>query len=298
MTNKRYLITGSGGQLADTFTRRLKAQKLDVVAKTIDELDITRRESLDAAVDEARPDVILNCAAYNFVDQAESEPKEAYAVNVTAVQDLAGICKERGLFLVHYGTDYVFDGTKSAPYTEMDRPNPLNVYGRTKLEGERAVIASKLQDFLVLRLSWVFGPGKMNFLYKLEQWAENSDSLKIAVDEISVPTYTEDVVDVTLAAMEKGLTGLYHAVNTGSCSRYKLAEHYFGLKGIERELIPASASVFASKAKRPLYSALSNGLISKELGIKIPTWEDALERYVKNELSPGNPATRCPGRDP
>ncbi|MFH2129746.1 MAG: sugar nucleotide-binding protein, partial [bacterium] len=203
-TNRKILILGSAGQLAKAFISTLEERGLDFVAPVESESSITDFDQISRLLDKTKPGIVINCAAYNAVDAAEEDPETALLVNSRAVENLAQQCEKRSLFLVHYGSDYVFDGNKGDLYTEEDDPNPLNVYGRSKLEGEVAV-REIMSRYLVFRLSWVIGPGTQNFLHKLSGWAEQNRILKISADEVSVPTFTDDVVKVTLLALEKGL---------------------------------------------------------------------------------------------
>lgn len=280
--NKKFFITGGGGQLAKEFIRSLDGRGLDYFAPRKNELDITDFDKVRAAVDDCRPDVLINCAAYNHVDSAEEHPERAFSVNSGAVRHLAAVCKKENIFLVHFSSDYVFDGEKNEPYTEEDRPNPLNVYGRSKLEGEEAV-RETLENFLIFRLSWVFGNGDQNFLYRLSRRIEGKESLEVASDEVSVPTFTEDVVKAVLPAPEKGLTGTYHLVNGGRCSRYEWAKYYCQRKEIGTEIRPVPSDHFAAKAKRPRFSCMSNGKICAALNISMPSWQDAVDRIVRRQ---------------
>jgi dTDP-4-dehydrorhamnose reductase len=183
--------------------------------------------------------------------------------------------------MVHFGSDYVFDGMKeNALYSENDPANPLNEYGKSKLSGEERVIRECRQS-LVFRLSWVFGAGQQNFIYKLKTWAQNSEYLKIACDEFSVPTYTHTVVDITLKALQQGLTGRYHLTNSGFCSRYEWAKQILKQTGIAKFIRPVSMDSFTLPAKRPKFSAMSNGKISSLLHVSIPAWEDALISFLR-----------------
>jgi len=282
INNKKFLITGANGQLAQAFISSLTKQEMNYLAPPENQLDITNADQVRAVIDEYQPDILLNCAAYNFVDKAEDEPEAAFKVNSEAVSILALACEESNTFLVHFSTDYVFDGKKNDLYTEEDQPNPINIYGLSKLRGEE-VVRGQLEHFLIFRLSWVFGAGRQNFLYKLLQWAEGKESLQVVSDEISVSTFTEDVVNVVLLALEKGLKGTYHLTNSGQCSRYEWAKYYFDKKGIDTKIRPVSSDHFITKAKRPLNSPMSNKKICDALGISIPTWQDAVNRYVDRE---------------
>lgn len=277
--DKTFLIIGSGGQLAKEFALFLMKNGNKYSAPGEKELDITDPKELDLVIRQLKPDVILNCAAYNAVDKAEEDQKTAFKVNAEAVEDLALLCKKYGIFLVHFSSDYVFDGKKNNIYIETDETNPLNVYGKSKLAGEEAII-KHLDNYLVLRLSWVFGKGTQNFLHKLSQWVKQKKVLKVSSDEISVPTYTEDVVSATFLALERGLKGLYHLTSTGYCSRFELAKYYIEKMGFDCEVIPVPLASFNIRTPRPLFSAMSNQKLSKELKIIIPGWRDEVDKYI------------------
>ena len=279
---KKYLVTGSNGQLARAFIRRLTERSMDFLAPAESALDITEPGSVGRICREYRPDVILNCAAYNLVDRAEDEPEVAMRVNATGPQVLARAAADHGARLVHFGSDYVFDGQKqNGLYTEADATNPLNEYGRSKLRGEE-LVEEETEDFLVLRLSWVYGEGTQNFIHKLLSWASTKEHLSIVCDEFSVPTYTYTVADVTLNALESGLeSGFYHLTNSGYCSRFEWARQVLRLSGINKFIRPVSMTSFRLPATRPGFSAMSNKRISEALGIDIPNWEDALRSFME-----------------
>ncbi len=277
----KYLITGRNGQLAQAFIRRFEEQSLNFSAPDESRLDITNGAAVGEAVAAFRPDVIINCAAYNLVDKAEQERDRAFAANASGPQQLAKAAARHKAVLVHFGSDYVFDGTKeNGLYTEDDRVHPLNEYGKSKRSGED-LIRESTGDYLIFRLSWVFGNGKQNFIHKLTEWAQTSQYLKIACDELSVPTYTDTVVSVTLKALEQGMTGLYHMTNSGFCSRYEWATSVLRQLGIKKFIRPVSMDVFNLPAKRPKFSAMSNASLSRALSIEIPTWEEAVESFLR-----------------
>ena len=289
MKNTKFLITGASGQLANSFISHLRGEGLRCLAPDEDQMDITDQARVQSAFEEHRPDVLINCAAFNQVDLAEEQPDLAYRVNSEAVRHLACACKQNDALLVHFSSDYVFDGRKGVPYTEDDRPDPVNVYGKSKLKGEEAV-SDVLDRYLIFRLSWVFGAGRQNFLYKLTQWASGRDTLEIVDDEYSVPTYTEDAVRAVLSALDKGLTGTYHLTNTGQCSRYEWAKYYAERSGISARIVPVPSGRFPSKAERPLFTCMSNGRLSQTLNTRIPDWRDAVGRFVERERKMKNAA--------
>ncbi len=275
----RILIAGANGQLGREFVGHLKDSNHSIYAPPEETFDIANIDIVHSIVSETKPDLILNCAAYNLVDKAEEELEVASRVNALGVKNLAIASRESHATLVHYGTDYVFDGTKEDWYDEDDIPNPVNVYGKTKLAGEQ-FLQAEFDDFLLLRLSWVFGRGKQNFLYKLTEWAEKNKVLKVVYDQISVPTYTEDIVTTTMNAIEKGLRGLYHLTNSGYASRYEVAKYFLDKRGYRNLVLPVDSRQFKTLAQRPFFTAMSNKKLSKELGLSIPSWMDAVDRFV------------------
>jgi len=278
----KYLITGRNGQLARSFIRTLEERSIDYMAPEESKLDITDFGIVSDAVNSLKPDVIINCAAYNFVDKAEQEKDVAFSVNAIGPQNLARAASKQRAMLVHFGSDYVFDGMKeNGLYGENDLVNPVNEYGKSKLAGEEN-ISAELDEHLILRLSWVFGSGQQNFIHKLLQWSKSNEWLKIACDEFSVPTSTQTVVDMTFRALEMELKGLYHLTNTGYCSRYEWARFIFNHLGIKKFIRPVSMDTFRLPAQRPKFSAMSNEKLSGCTNIRIPAWEDAVNSFLKD----------------
>ncbi len=277
----RVFITGSKGQLGGAFAARFARNGWDHAAADLDTLDIADADAVMDALMAYRPGLIINCAAYNLVDKAETEKEKAFAVNAEGTRNLAFAARKLEASFVHFGTDYVFDGAKAAPYTEDDKPNPLNNYGLSKLKGED--YARQAERALIFRLSWVFGQGGQNFIYKLREWAKKPGPLRISADEVSVPAYAEDVVTAVLEALKRGLSGTWHLTNTGCCSRYDWAKLVLKECGLGKELLPARMADFNLPARRPGYSAMSNAALSGELGIKIPGWEEAVGRFINEE---------------
>ena len=280
-----YLITGSSGQLAASFKMRLGSRSMDFLAPDESRCDITDRTCIRTLIESFQPQVIINCAAYNLVDKAEQDRDRAFQVNALGPRLLAEEARRSGAVLVHFGSDYVFDGLKQdGLYREMDAVSPLSEYGRSKLAGEAAVREVLGDRSLVFRLSWVFGEGKQNFIVKLLEWAAVQEYLRVACDEFSVPTWTETVVDVTLHALDQGVSGLYHLTNSGYCSRYEWAKAILRKKGVDKFIRPVSMDSFNLPAKRPKFSAMSNRTITNKLGISIPDWEETVDRFLGQEL--------------
>jgi dTDP-4-dehydrorhamnose reductase len=279
---KRFLVLGSTGQLGKAFQEVLRKEEKQHYFLSHQEVDITDTDKLKSCLERIKPAVLINCSAYNEVDLAETNPAQAFLVNAKAVENLAEISKKNNIFLIHYSTDYVFDGATQRPYAEEDLPCPLNKYGQSKLDGEKA-IQGILNDYLLFRVSWVFGRGERNFLAKAIKWASTQKEMKIAQDEISVPTFTEDIVQATVSAQKKGLVGLYHLTNTGYCSRCDWVRFFFEKKGFDNKIIPVSSDHFHLPAKRPKFSAMTNHKLSTLLKNNIPSWQEAVERFIQTD---------------
>ena len=279
----KYLVFGSKGQLGLEFCGYLGEKSIGVGRE---ECDISNLDRVMDVVSSVKPGVIINCAAYNLVDNAERMYSDAFKVNALGVRNVAYACKKVGAFLVHFSTDYVFDGTKKGMYTESDVPNPLNMYGKSKLLGEQLLKEELDSRYLLFRVSWVYGRGKRNFVYKVLNWAKSMEVLKIACDEFSVPTSTSTIVSCSLKALETGLEGLYHLVNTGFTSRYEWASKILTVFGVKRFVYPVHRSEFSLPALRPYFSAMDNSLISEELDLEIRHWEEELEKFYKCIGSP------------
>ena len=281
---RKVLITGASGQLGKEFVKVLSSKGIDFVALERKDLDITNFEKVYKTLKEINPFVVINCSAYNQVDLAETEILKAFSTNAIGPYNLAITCREINAKLIHYSTDYVFDGIKKGLYTEEDSPNPLNQYARSKLLGEE-LVKQVLEDYLILRVSWVYGEGRQNFIYKLLQWAKEREVLQIAFNEVSVPTYTGFIVEKTLKALEKGLTGIYHLVPRGYASRYEWAKLTLKLFRIEKVLIPVEKEIFNLPAKRPDFSAMSCAKIEKALGEEFEEWDEIYSKVYSNYVS-------------
>lgn len=279
----KILITGANGQLAREFQKTLTDFDHIFTARDKNSLDISNPDNVKEAVSLYKPEVILNCAAYNLVDKAEEDPDSAYKVNALGVKNLASICRQNSILFVHYSSDYVFDGAKQDFYTEDDEPNPINNYGKSKLSGEEFLL-QEADAFLLFRVSWVFGEGKQNFMYKLSEWAKKNRVLRIACDQVSVPTYAEDIASLTMFAINKGLRGVYHLTNSGYASRYEVARYFLESAGMDNLVLPVNSDYFPSPAKRPYFSAMSNLRISGDLNVTIPDWKIGIDRYIRKAI--------------
>ncbi|MEW6586872.1 MAG: dTDP-4-dehydrorhamnose reductase [Nitrospirota bacterium] len=280
----KILITGANGQLAAEFRKSLAESHFRLTALDRSQLDIADVNSVRGTLSSHKPDAVINCASYNFVDKAEDDYQSAFTTNAEGVKNLASECRKNGTLLVHYSTDYVFDGKKEDFYTEEDNPAPINKYGLSKLEGER-FLQEETDNFLLFRVSWVFGEGPQNFLYKLSGWARDKKILRVVCDQVSVPTYAGDIVNVTMFALGKDLKGVYHLTNSGYASRYEVARYYLEKLGLDNLVLPVTSEFFPTAAKRPYFSALSNQKLSQTLNIEIPDWRVGIDRYIEESMT-------------
>jgi dTDP-4-dehydrorhamnose reductase len=266
----RIVLTGPTGQVGSALSKT-RAGKGEVIALDRKQLDLQKPDV--AVIRIARPEVIINAAAYTAVDQAEDEPDLAHAVNAVAPGILAEEAKRAGALLVHFSTDYVFDGEKSTPYVEEDAPNPLNVYGRTKLAGEEAIRASGCRH-LILRTSWVYAPTGRNFLKAI---LSQTKPLRVVNDQFGAPTSNLMLARAVSRLVEKGGEGLYHLTAAGKTSWHGFASA--ALPG--RQIEAVSSSEYPVKARRPRNSVLDNAKIVRELGIRLPSWQEGLREVME-----------------
>jgi dTDP-4-dehydrorhamnose reductase len=279
----KILITGGRGMLASDLVRELEPAH-EVTAPGHRELDVTDARACAALIDAVRPDVVINAAALTNVDACETAETEAFAVNGHGAGNLAAACGPRGVALVHYSTDYVFDGTKRAPYVEEDPPNPRGVYARSKLLGEQ-LVQERAPEHLVLRISWVFGARGRNFIKTIVGAARAQPRLRVVDDQHGSPSYTRDLAAHTRVLVESGRRGIYHLTNQGSCSWYELAARaveWARLSGVE--VVPVTTSEFPRPAPRPANSVLANARLAREGFPLLRPWWEAAREYVEREL--------------
>lgn len=276
-----YLIIGKTGQLGQAFLGRLGQEAIAIGRQ---ELDLTEPGNAEKVLTIYRPQVVINCAAYNHVDQAENEPQLAFAVNALGVRELAQACARMRVFLVHFSTDYVFglDSQRGTPYTESDPPGPINVYGVSKLAGEYFV-RSIAPRHLVVRTCGLYGRlgsggKKTNFVEAILTQARSNQVLQVVSDQICSPTYVPDLVDAVLQCLHGGLTGLVHLVNEGAVSWYDFARAVVRYLGLSVEVQPIPSAARPSLARRPCYSALRSEYTDAP---RLRPWESALRQYLE-----------------
>jgi dTDP-4-dehydrorhamnose reductase len=289
----RILIAGAAGQVGRELQRSF-ADCGEVICHDCDTVDLADPDQVRAMVRNAAPQIILNAAAYTAVDRAESEPEAAMAVNSTAPKVLAEEARRSNALLVHYSTDYVFDGSKAEPWSETDQPNPLNVYGASKLAGEEAIhqVGGR---YLIFRTSWVYGPHGRNFLLTMLSLARERDELRIVDDQFGAPTSSIELADATSAIVRGVLdgrfgsaeswSGLYHMTCSGSTSWCGFASAIFSraaglLHGKVPAVKPVSSSEYITSAKRPRNSILSNEKLHVRFGVRLAPWEAALDAVI------------------
>ena len=270
----RILLTGRNGQVGWELERALAALG-EVIATDRSTLDLSVPGAIREAVRAARPEVIVNAGAYTAVDKAESEPELATRVNAAAPGILAEEAKKLGALLVHYSTDYVFDGAKQSPYREADAPHPLSHYGRSKVEGERAIAASGCRH-LVLRTSWVYSPRATNFYSLIRRKALAQEPMRMVDDQTSVPTPSVFLASHTMDLLRGGAEGLLHLVPSGQATRYQFARAVARALRSRSSVDPARTEDFPSPARRPAYSVLDNRKAAATLGAPLPAWEELL----------------------
>ncbi len=285
----RILLTGAGGQVGGELARLLPKQG-DVVAVDRAALDLADADAIVSFVRSVRPDLIVNAAAYTAVDQAERERDAAFAINARAPQLLADEARRAGAILLHYSTDYVFDGRADAPYTEDAPTGPLGVYGESKLEGERAVAASGAHA-LVLRTSWVYGLTGRNFLLTIRRLAAERDELRIVADQTGTPNWSHALAQATSQLIDFGLpalaerAGLYHLSAGGQTTWYGFARAIVG-DVVRPRVTPIATAEYPTPARRPAYGVLDCGRLAATFGIRLPDWQDSLSDCLAADRNP------------
>ncbi|MDT8899716.1 dTDP-4-dehydrorhamnose reductase [Anaeroselena agilis] len=281
----RLLITGGNGQLGRAFAALASMPDCQVLPLNSQELDVTDPRQLEDRFTKFPPDAVVHAGAYTAVDQAELEIDKAFRVNVVGTGNVAAACLKFCSKMVYISTDYVFDGSQNKPYTEFDRPNPLNVYGRTKLEGE--LLAARICPRLfVVRTSWLYGDGR-NFVRTILKLAQEQASLSIVNDQTGTPTYAMDLARGILSLIAGAGYGTYHMSNSGQCTWYEFAAAILRLAGANVTIKPVSTAESSRPAVRPRYSTLRNYMQELTGGDCFRPWEAALADYIK-QIKPGN----------
>ncbi len=278
----KILIAGCNGMLGSNLMQVFRPGH-DVVGVDLPELDITNPEQCLAVAKDLRPKVIINAAAFTRVDDCEAHPKEAFLVNGDGAGNLSRAAAESGALIVHYSTDYVFDGLKAQAYLEEDEINPQSVYGKSKLAGED-LVRRHCPNHLILRTSWMFGPG-VNFIRTIVSAAQKGTQLRVVNDQKGSPTYSKDLASYTLTMIASGCRATYHLTNSGSCTWFELASKALEWAGIRNvSITPVSTSEFKRPAPRPANSILANARLEREGFPLMRSWQAAAREYVMTEF--------------
>ena len=273
------LVTGSAGMLAKDLIPWLQNQGHEVIAPPEEKLDITSVRVVKDAVDSYGPKLIINCAAYTNVDLAEKQEHQALIINGVAVQNLCLLCQAHDIPLVHFSTDYVFDGTKASPYTIYDRTNPVNAYGRSKLLGEKYILWL-LSKFYLIRTSWLFGLHGKNFIETMLEIGQKQKQVSVVTDQKGCPTWTRHLAETTASLIQTGRYGLYHATNSEPTTWFDFTKEIFRLSNISTEVLPVTSEQFPRPARRPKNSILDMFPLKDVLGKEMPSWKEALKEYI------------------
>lgn len=271
-------ILGGRGMLGSDLVSVLVKNGHSVRVLDLPEFDITKGDHLARAMDGAQ--VVVNCAAFTNVDQAEKQFDTALAVNGRAVGALGAAAKARGAFVVHISTDFVFDGRQTRPYVETDPPNPINAYGRSKLEGERALQHSACAH-AILRVQWSYGSHGANFISKIQERARTGAELKVVDDQVGAPTWTADMARAIAVLVRDRREGLYHFANSGYASRFEVARFIAAQLNLPTKITPCASEAFPTPALRPKNSSFDTSKIQAILDAPIRSWQDALTEFLR-----------------
>ncbi|MFV0363176.1 MAG: dTDP-4-dehydrorhamnose reductase [Suipraeoptans sp.] len=277
----KILVTGSKGQLGYDVINELTKRGHSFVGVDVEEMDITNEDKVREVILSSGVDAVIHCAAYTAVDKAEDEIEIVRKINAAGTGYISKCCKELNIKMMYISTDYVFDGEGEKPWQPDDtNRKPLNAYGQTKYEGELAV-EENLDKYFIVRIAWVFGVNGNNFIKTMLKLSENNSEIKVVNDQIGSPTYTYDLSRLLVDMIETDKYGRYHATNVGLCSWYDFACEIFKQSGRDVKVIPVTSDEFPSKAKRPHNSRMDQSKLKENGFTPMPTWQDALERYLK-----------------
>ena len=288
----KILLTGRTGQVGWELHRCL-APLGEVLAPERAALDLARPDTVAAMVRSLRPDVIVNAAAYTAVDRAEGDPEACFTVNAGSVAVLAQEAARLGALLVHYSTDYVFDGAKRSPYVESDPTAPINTYGRSKLEGEQHIARSGCRS-LILRTSWVYAMRGSNFVLTMLRLARERPQLRVVNDQVGAPTWARDIAQATRVALSRPapLEGLFHVSSGGATTWFEFARRIFALSGLATPVVPIPTSEYPTPAARPAYSVLDSNCFAAATGLRIGAWGERLQACMSESDSADSGRTR------
>ena len=280
----KILVTGVKGQLGHDVVKECEKRGIEAVGVDVEEMDITDAAAVEKGIRESKADAVIHCAAYTAVDAAEDHADLCRKVNAEGTENIAKVCGELGLKLLYLSTDYVFDGQGERPWQPDDERKPLNVYGQTKYEGELAV-QKYAEKYFIVRIAWVFGVNGKNFIKTMLRLGEQNGRVSVVDDQVGSPTYTYDLSVLLVDMIQSDRYGIYHATNEGLCSWYEFACEIFRQAGMNVEVTPVKSTEFPAKAKRPQNSRMSKDKLEENGFSRLPSWQDALGRYLK-EIRP------------
>ena len=275
----KILVTGVKGQLGYDVVNEAEQRGIESVGVDIEEMDITDASQVDQVIKSGHYDAVVHCAAWTAVDKAEEMVDVCRKVNAEGTANIAKVCAELDIPMMYFSTDYVFDGEGVRPWEEYDERHPLNVYGQTKYEGELAV--EKLKKFFIVRIAWVFGKNGNNFIKTMLRLGKEKGAVSVVNDQIGSPTYTYDLARLVVDMIQTDAYGIYHATNEGLCSWYEFACEIFKQAKMDVAVTPVDSDAFPAKAKRPKNSRMNRSELDKHGFTRLPSWQDALSRYLK-----------------
>jgi len=282
----KVLVTGIGGQLGYDIFNSLQSEHVDIYGVDKLRLNLSEFDKVKDYIMKLRPDVVIHCAAYTNVDLAEENENFCRLINVEATANIAETCSEINAKMVYFSTDYVFSGKGDKPHEVESPTEPLSVYGHTKLAGEREVL-SRLQKCFIIRTSWSYGLNGNNFVKTMLRLGQSKSVVDVVNDQFGSPTYTKDLASLVIEMIETDKYGVYHVTNEGYCSWAELAEAIFDIAGYATKVVPIHASEYSTLATRPQNSRLSKTRLDESGFSRLPSWQDALNRYLKELRTKG-----------
>ncbi len=280
------ILGGNNGLLGQSLAHILKREGWAVLTPDRTELDFFEPDQVQNYIQNYQVDIVLNGIGYTRVDTAEEEQDQAFRLNRDLPKILGAVCRKEDIYLLHYSTDYVFDGKKTTPYSTEDTPQPKSVYGQSKLKGEQALWDIAWDKLLIVRTSWLFGPFKTNFVHRVLQLAQEKKHLNVIHDQVGSPTYTMDLAKHSLELIKKQTRGLFHITNKGEASWCELASESIRCAGLHCQVNPISTQEYPQKAKRPQYSVLDSSKFCMVSGKSIRPWVQALRDYIFSYQEP------------
>ena len=275
----KVLVTGANGQLGYDVVKELKRQNIEYYGARRQDFDIVDFEVMEKFITNYMPDAVIHCAAYTAVDKAEDEQGLCQLVNASATENIAEICKKINAKMLYISTDYVFDGTKDGFYEVDDKPNPINVYGKTKLIGEQ-VVQRILEKYYIVRISWVFGEHVNNFVKTMLRLGRKYKELNVVADQYGSPTYTADLAPLLVDMIQTEKYGIYHATNEEVCTWAEFAEEIFKIAGMDVKVNYITAAEYPTRAKRPINSRLNKEKLNRNNFSKLRNWDEALKEFL------------------